>query len=142
MANKVILTGRLGADPVIHEFDDGTLANVRLASSERFRDKASGEMRELTDWHNVAFNGSLGTIARDRLQKGTHIYIEGRLRTRKWQAQDGSDRYTTEVAAQRLEILGGAKSAPADGSGSADLPASADGAHDDWVQSYDGASTA
>lgn len=96
--NKVILIGNLGAEPEVRHLPSGdSVANVRLATSEQWRDKATGETRERTEWHSVVFFGKLAEIVRQYLHKGSKIYVEGKLRTRKWQDKDGQDRYTTEV---------------------------------------------
>ncbi|NBC47676.1 MAG: single-stranded DNA-binding protein [Gammaproteobacteria bacterium] len=96
--NKVILIGNLGADPEVRYMPSGSaVANLRLATSESWRDKNTGEQQERTEWHRVALFGKLGEIAGQYLRKGSKVYIEGKLRTRKWQGQDGQDRYTTEV---------------------------------------------
>lgn len=96
--NKVELIGNLGADPDIkHLPDGGQIANLRLATSERWRDKTTGEPVERTEWHRVSLFGKLAEIAGQYLGKGSKVYVEGQLRTRKWQAQDGTDRYSTEV---------------------------------------------
>ena len=101
--NKVILIGNLGADPEIRHTQDGTaIANLRLATNETWRDKATGERREKVEWHRVAiFNENLVKIAEQYLKKGSKVYIEGQLQTRKWQDQSGADRYSTEVVLQR-----------------------------------------
>jgi single-strand DNA-binding protein len=97
--NKVILVGNLGADPEIKSFQNGgRIANIRIATSETWTDRASGERRERTEWHNVVINGDgLVGVAERFLRKGKKVYVEGALRTRKWQDQNGQDRYTTEV---------------------------------------------
>lgn len=96
--NKVILIGHLGADPETRYLPDGTaVANLRLATSEKWRDKTTGEPVERTEWHRVSIFGKLAEIASQYLAKGSKVYIEGSLRTRKWQDQSGQDRYTTEV---------------------------------------------
>ena len=129
MANKVILTGYLGADPELKHLPSGDpVANIRLASSERYRDKASGETKEATEWHRLVFFRRLAEIAGEYLVKGSRIYVEGRLRTRKWTASDGQDRYTTEIQVDRLEMLGGAR---------ADHTGTADAEDDDWTREYD-----
>ncbi len=97
--NKVILIGNLGADPEIKSFQNGgKIANIRIATSEQWKDRMSGERKERTEWHNVVINGEglVGVVER-YLKKGSKVYIEGSLRTRKWQDRDGNDRYTTEV---------------------------------------------
>jgi single-strand DNA-binding protein len=96
--NKVTLIGHLGADPDIKHLPDGTqIANLRIATSERWRDKTTGEPVERTEWHRVSLFGKLAEIAGQWLTKGAKVYLEGQLRTRKWQDQNGQDRYTTEV---------------------------------------------
>ncbi|MEZ5500397.1 MAG: single-stranded DNA-binding protein [Steroidobacteraceae bacterium] len=106
--NKVILIGNLGADPETRTMPSGTtVANIRIATSESWRDKQSGENQERTEWHNVAMFGRLGEIAGEYLRKGSQVYIEGRLRTRKWQDKQGNDRYTTEIVANEMQMLGG-----------------------------------
>ncbi|MGH6831540.1 MAG: single-stranded DNA-binding protein, partial [Methyloceanibacter sp.] len=100
--NKVILIGNLGADPEIRHTQDGRpIANLRVATSESWRDKASGERREKTEWHRVViFNENLAKIAEQYLKKGAKVYLEGSLQTRKWEDQQGQERYTTEVVLQ------------------------------------------
>ncbi|CAE6956788.1 single-stranded DNA-binding protein [Paraburkholderia domus] len=106
--NKVILVGNLGADPEVRYLPSGdAVANIRLATTDRFKDKASGEMKEATEWHRVSFFGRLAEIVSEYLKKGSTVYIEGRIRTRKWQAQDGTDRYSTEIVAEQMQMLGG-----------------------------------
>lgn len=99
--NKVILVGNLGADPEMKTFQSGDkVANLRIATSESWKDRNSGERQERTEWHSVAIFGPLAEIAERYLRKGSKVYLEGQLRTRKWQDQAGNDRYTTEVALQ------------------------------------------
>ncbi len=106
--NKVILIGHLGADPEVRYTQSGTaVANLRVATSERWKNKQSGEMQERTEWHRVVLFGKLGEIAEQYLRKGSQVYLEGRLQTRKWQGQDGQDRYSTEVVAADMQMLGG-----------------------------------
>jgi single-strand DNA-binding protein len=111
--NKVILVGNLGRDPEVRAFQNGgKVVNLRIATSETWRDKSTGERREKTEWHSVAiFNEALGKIAEQYLKKGSTVYIEGQLETRKWQDQSGADRYTTEVVVKQfrgeLTLLGG-----------------------------------
>jgi single-strand DNA-binding protein len=106
--NKVILVGNLGADPEIRYLPSGdAVANIRLATTDRYKDKASGEMKDATEWHRVSFFGRLAEIVSEYLKKGSSIYIEGRIRTRKWQAQDGTDRYSTEIVGEQMQMLGG-----------------------------------
>ena len=125
--NKVILVGNLGADPEIRRTQDGRpIANLRLATSESWRDKATGERKEKTEWHRVViFNENLCKIAEQYLKKGSKIYIEGALQTRKWQDQSGQERYSTEVVLQNfrgeltlLDRAGGSGSAAGDMGGS------------------------
>jgi single-strand DNA-binding protein len=106
--NKVILVGNLGADPEVRYLPSGdAVANIRLATTDRYKDKTSGEMKEATEWHRVSFFGRLAEIVSEYLKKGSSVYIEGRIRTRKWQAQDGTDRYSTEIVAEQMQMLGG-----------------------------------
>lgn len=109
--NKVILVGNLGADPEVRYLPSGdAVANIRLATTDRYKDKASGEMKEATEWHRVSFFGRLAEIVSEYLKKGSTVYLEGRIRTRKWQAQDGTDRYSTEIVAEQMQMLGGRRS--------------------------------
>ncbi|MEQ5315707.1 single-stranded DNA-binding protein [Providencia vermicola] len=109
--NKVILIGHLGQDPEIRYMPSGgAVANLTLATSESWRDKQSGEMREKTEWHRVCIFGKLAEVAGEYLKKGSQVYIEGSLQTRKWQDQSGQDRYTTEVVVNvggSMQMLGG-----------------------------------
>jgi single-strand DNA-binding protein len=106
--NKVILVGNLGADPETRAMPSGTtVANIRIATSESWRDKQSGEQQERTEWHRVALFGRLGEIAAEYLKKGSQVYIEGSLRTRKWQDKQGNERYSTEIVANEMQMLGG-----------------------------------
>jgi single-strand DNA-binding protein len=127
--NKVILIGNLGADPEIRRTQDGRpIANLRLATSENWRDKATGERREKTEWHRVViFNENLCKVAEQYLKKGSKVYIEGALQTRKWQDQSGQDKYSTEVVLQNfrgeltlLDRPGGAGSGGGSGGGDMD----------------------
>jgi single-strand DNA-binding protein len=105
--NKVILIGNLGADPETRYSTDGAaITNIRMATTDRWKDKGSGEMREQTEWHRVVFFGRLAEIAGEYLKKGAPVYVEGRLRTRKWTDKEGHDRYTTEVTADAMQLLG------------------------------------
>jgi single-strand DNA-binding protein len=134
MANKVILTGHLGADPELNHLPSGdAVTNIRLATSERYRDKASGDAKDATEWHRLVFFRRLAEIADEYLVKGSCIYVEGKLRTRKWTAADGQDRYATEILVNHLEMLGGAR---ADHTGTAEAEA------DDWTREYDQAALA
>ena len=110
--NKVILVGNLGNDPEIRYMPNGSaVANITIATSESWRDKASGEQKEKTEWHRVALFGKLAEVAGEYLRKGSQVYIEGQLQTRKWQDQSGQDRFTTEVVVQGfngvMQMLGG-----------------------------------
>ena len=102
--NKVILVGNLGADPEVRQTQDGRpIVNLRVATSDSWRDKATGERREKTEWHRVViFNENLAKVAEQYLKKGSKVYIEGQLQTRKWQDQSGQDRYSTEVVLQQF----------------------------------------
>lgn len=114
--NKVILIGHLGADPEIRYMQNGNaVANFSLATSESWRDKQTGEKRERTEWHGVVIFNKLAEIAGEYLRKGSQVYIEGKLRTRKWQDQGGQDRYTTEVHVSMGDIMRMLGSAPAQG---------------------------
>lgn len=106
--NKVILVGNLGDDPETRYSPNNTaVTKIRVATNESWRDKDSGEQKERTEWHRVVFFGRLAEIAGEYLRKGRQVYIEGSLRTSKWQGQDGQDRYTTEVVASEMQMLGG-----------------------------------
>jgi single-strand DNA-binding protein len=116
--NKVILVGNLGADPEVRYLPSGdAVANIRLATTDRYKDKQSGEFKEMTEWHRVAFFGRLAEIVNEYLKKGSAVYIEGRLRTRKYQGQDGQDRYSTEIVADQMQMLGGRGGAGGGGAG-------------------------
>ena len=105
--NKVILVGNLGADPETRYMPSGdAVTNLRLATTDRYKDKQSGEMKEATEWHRVAMFGKLAEIAAQYLRKGSSVYIEGRIRTRKWQDQSGQDKYSTEIVADQMQMLG------------------------------------
>jgi single-strand DNA-binding protein len=106
--NKVIIIGNLGADPETRAMPSGTtVANLRVATSESWRDKQTGEQQERTEWHRVALFGRLAEVAAEYLRKGSQVYIEGSLRTRKWQDKQGNDRYSTEIVGNDLQMLGG-----------------------------------
>ncbi|OLQ88895.1 single-stranded DNA-binding protein [Vibrio ponticus] len=110
--NKVILVGNLGQDPEVRYMPSGgAVANITVATSETWRDKATGEQREKTEWHRVALFGKLAEVAGEYLRKGSQVYIEGQLQTRKWQNQQGQDQYTTEIVVQGyngvMQMLGG-----------------------------------
>ena len=105
--NKVILVGNLGQDPETRAMPSGkAVTNVRIATSDSWRDKQTGEQKEQTEWHTVVFFDRLAEIAAEYLRKGSQVYIEGRLRTRKWQDKSGNDRYTTEIVANEMQMLG------------------------------------
>lgn len=123
--NKVTLIGRLGADPETKTFQNGDkVANIRIATSERWKDKNTGERQERTEWHSVAVFGPLADVVDRYTKKGDQIYLEGKLRTRKWQDQSGNDRYTTEVLLQgptaNLTLLGGNGGGNGNGNGGSD----------------------
>ncbi|HWZ62004.1 MAG TPA: single-stranded DNA-binding protein [Steroidobacteraceae bacterium] len=116
--NKVILIGNLGADPETRAMPSGTtVANLRIATSESWRDKQTGEQQERTEWHRVALFGRLAEVAGEYLRKGSQVYIEGSLRTRKWQDKEGKDRYSTEIVGNDLQMLGGRGGGAAGGGG-------------------------
>lgn len=106
--NKVVLIGRLGKDPVIRQMPNGgAVANFTIATSEKWKDKNTGEQKEATEWHNIVFYKRLAEICGEYLRKGSNVYIEGSLKTRKWQDKDGQDRYTTEINGKELQMLDG-----------------------------------
>ena len=106
--NKVILVGNLGKDPEVRYMPNGNaVANITLATSESWKDKTSGEQQEKTEWHRIVMFRRLGEIAGEYLKKGSQVYIEGKLQTRKWQDNSGNDRYTTEIVASEMQMLGG-----------------------------------
>ncbi len=105
--NKAILVGNLGADPETRYLPSGeAVTNIRIATTDRWKDKASGETKEATEWHRIAFFGRLAEIAGEYLKKGSQVYVEGRIRTRKWQDKEGKDRYSTEIVADQMQMLG------------------------------------
>ncbi len=114
--NKVIIVGNLGRDPEMRTFPDGgSICNVAIATSRQWKDKTSGEKQEETEWHRVVFRDRLADIAGEYLKKGRSVYVEGRLKTRKWTDKDGVERYSTEVVATEMQLLG-----PREGMGSGD----------------------
>jgi single-strand DNA-binding protein len=131
--NKVILVGNLGADPDTRYMPSGkAVTNIRIATSESWKDKQTGDQQERTEWHSVVLFDKLGEIAAEYLRKGSQVFIEGSLRTRKWQDKEGKDRYTTEIVARDMQMLGGrggggggAREAPA-GGGESRRPAAAE----------------
>ena len=116
--NKVILVGNLGNDPEVRYANNGNaIANISIATSESWKDKNTGEQQEKTEWHRVVMFNRLGEIAGEYLKKGSQVYIEGKLQTRKWQDQSGQDRYTTEIVANEMQMLGGRGGADMGGGG-------------------------
>jgi len=106
--NKVIIVGNLGRDPETRSFPNGDqVANVTVATTDRWKDKASGDMKESTEWHRISFFGRLAEIAGQYLRKGSQVYVEGSLRTRKWTDKDGIEKYSTEIRADSMQMLGG-----------------------------------
>jgi single-strand DNA-binding protein len=106
--NKVILIGHLGQDPEVRALPSGSsIANLRIATTESWKDKQSGEFKEQTEWHTVVLFGRTAEVAAEYLKKGSQVYIEGRLRTRKWQDKTGNDRYSTEIVGNDMQMLGG-----------------------------------
>ena len=105
--NKVIIVGNLGRDPETRSFPNGDqVTNVTIATTDRYKDKTSGEMKEITEWHRVSFFGRLAEIAGQYLRKGSQVYVEGSLRTRKWTDKDGVEKYSTEIRADSMQMLG------------------------------------
>ncbi len=136
--NEVILVGNLGQDPETRYMPSGSaVTNLRIATAESWKDKQSGERQEKTEWHSVAMFGRLAEIAAEYLRKGSQVYIEGRLQTRKWQDKQGADRWTTEIVANAMQMLGGRSGGsasmsepPARSSAPASAPAPAPAADD------------
>ncbi len=131
--NKVILIGNLGADPENRYLPSGdAVCNVRIATTDRIRDKASGEYKESTEWHRIVFFGKLAETAGQYLKKGRQIYVEGRIRTNKWQDKDGNERYTTEIIGNEMKMLGSREGMGSPTSGESEyggsMPPSAPGA--------------
>jgi single-strand DNA-binding protein len=129
--NKVIVVGNRGADPETRDLPSGeAVTNIRVATTDRWKDKASGEMKEATEWHRIAFFGRLAEVAGEYLKKGSQVYVEGSLRTRKWQDKEGHDRYSTEIRGDVMQMLGSRagsgepRSAPAEAAESRSEPAS------------------
>ncbi|AKP88985.1 Single-stranded DNA-binding protein [Achromobacter ruhlandii] len=122
--NKVILVGNLGRDPEVRYSPDGAaICNLSVATTSSWKDKASGEKREETEWHRVVMYSRLAEIAGEYLKKGRSVYIEGRLKTRKWQDKDtGADRYSTEIVADQMQMLGGREESGGGGGGYDDTP--------------------
>ncbi len=133
--NKVILIGNIGQDPEVKYMPSGgAVTNVSVATSETWKDKNTGQPQERTEWHRVVFFNRLGEIAGEYLRKGSKVYIEGALRTRKWQAQDGTDRYTTEIVASEMQMLDGRGEGTGMGAGAGMGAAAAMGAFDQSPQ--------
>jgi single-strand DNA-binding protein len=121
--NKVILIGNLGQDPETRYMPSGSaVTNLRIATTESFKDKETGDRQERTEWHSVAMFGKLAEISAEYLKKGSQVYIEGRLRTRKWQDKEGKDRFTTEIVADEMQMLGG-RGGSGMGGGAGEAPA-------------------
>ena len=117
--NKVILVGNLGRDPEVRYSAEGSaICNISIATTSQWKDRTSGERREETEWHRVVFYNRLAEIAGEYLRKGRPVYVEGRLRTRKWAGDDGQDRYTTEIVAEQMQMLGGGRG----GEGASETP--------------------
>lgn len=148
--NKVILVGNLGKDPEVRFMPSGgAVANLAIATSESWKDKATGEQKEQVEWHRVVMFGRLGEIAGEYLKKGAQVYIEGKLQTRKWQDPQGQDKYTTEIVANEMQMLGSKPvervadgvgglpaqrgAAPGAAGGASSAPAADD---DDWYAGY------
>ena len=128
--NKVIIVGNLGRDPETRYLPSGeAVTNISVATTDTWKDKATGEKKEATEWHRVAFFGRLAEIAGEYLKKGSQVYVEGQLRTRKWQDKEGKDRYSTEIRADRMQMLGSRAGAgmPSDDSGGEAAPRGAGG---------------
>lgn len=122
--NKVILLGNLGADPETRYTAGGSaVTNIRMATTDSWRDKQSGERQERTEWHRVVFFARLAEVAAEYLRKGSQCYVEGQIRTNKWQGQDGQDRYTTEIIASEMQLLGGRGGGGGGGGGGGAAPA-------------------
>jgi single-strand DNA-binding protein len=116
--NKAIIVGTLGQDPEIrYTANGGAVANISVATNESWRDKATGEAQERTEWHRIVMFGKLAEIAQQYLKKGSQAYFEGRIQTRKWQDNEGKDRYSTEIVANEMQMLGGRAGAPMDSGG-------------------------
>ena len=116
--NKVIIFGNLARDPEMRTFPSGDqVANVTIATTDKWKDKQTGEMREATEWHRVVFNGRLAEIVGQYLRKGSQVYVEGSLRTRKWTDQSGVEKYSTEIRADQMQMLGGRQGMGGQGGG-------------------------
>jgi len=125
--NKVIIVGNIGRDPETRYMPSGdAVTNISVATSDRYKDKQTGEMKETTEWHRVAFFGKLAEIAGQYLKKGSQVYVEGRLRTRKWADASGQEKYSTEIVADSMQMLGSKMSGSSEGGESYSRPKSAD----------------
>ena len=134
--NKVLLIGNRGSDPETRAMPSGTqVTNISVATSESWKDKQTGDQQERTEWHKVVFFGRLAEIASEYLRKGSQVYVEGSLRTNKWQDRDGNDRYTTEVVAKEMQMMGSrpGSGAPAQVASAGGAPASADAPFEDDI---------
>ena len=128
--NKVILIGHLGQDPEVRALPSGSsIANLRIATTESWKDKQSGEFKEQTEWHTVVLFGRTAEVAAEYLKKGSQVFIEGRLRTRKWQDKTGADRYSTEIIADQMQLLGGRPSGDKSAAPASDPSESETGGH-------------
>ena len=140
--NKVILVGNLGQDPEVRYLPNGgAVTNITLATSENWRDKQTGETKEVTEWHRVALFGKLAEVAGEYLRKGSQVYIEGQLKTRKWQDQSGQDRYTTEVVVNvggTMQMLGGRQGGPDGNQGGQNSGQQSSGTQQGWGQPQSG----
>ena len=134
--NKAIIVGTLGQDPEVrYTSNGGAVANISVATNESWRDKATGEAQERTEWHRIVMFGKLAEIAQQYLKKGSQAYFEGRIQTRKWQDQSGNDRYSTEIVANEMQMLGGR------GGGGAPMDSGGGGQSQSRPQSQSGQST-
>src|SRR3954468_12971896 len=125
--NKIIIVGNLGRDPEVRTFPSGDrVANVTIATTDKWKDKTSGEMKEHTEWHRVVFNGRLAEIAGEYLRKGSQAYVEGSLRTRKWTDKDGIEKFTTEIRADQMQMLGSRQGMGGGGGGGGGGPSDGD----------------
>ena len=125
--NKVIIVGNIGRDPETRYMPSGdAVTNISVATSDRYKDKQTGEMKETTEWHRVAFFGKLAEIAGQYLKKGSQVYVEGRLRTRKWADASGQEKYSTEIVADSMQMLGSKIAGGGEGGESYSRPKSAD----------------
>ena len=137
--NKVIIVGNLGKDPDVRSFPDGgQVANVSIATTDKWKDKQSGEMKEATEWHRVNFSGRLAEIAGQYLRKGSQVYIEGSLRTRKWTDKDGTEKFSTEIRGDSLQMLGSKTGGAGNGGNSGNSGNGGNGGYDQGSSNSDG----